>query len=113
MRITLGDRDLFVNVVGGVEVEEPALDLPLCLAIASAYRGVALSSDLAAFGEVGLAGEVRGVGSPQPRIAEAAALGFRRCVLPASDARRLEPSSGQMAVTPVATLSEAIEHLFP
>ncbi len=113
MRITLGDRDLFVNVVGGVEVEEPALDLPLCLAVASAYRGVALSSDLAAFGEVGLAGEVRGVGSPQPRIAEAAALGFRRCVLPASDARRLEPASGQMALTPVATLSEAIEHLFP
>jgi DNA repair protein RadA/Sms len=113
MHITLGDRDLFVNVVGGVEVEEPALDLPLCLAVASAYRGEALSSDLAAFGEVGLAGEVRGVGSPQPRIAEAAALGFRRCVLPASDARRLEPASGPMALTPVATLSEAIEHLFP
>jgi DNA repair protein RadA/Sms len=112
-RMTLGDRDLFVNVVGGVEVEEPALDLPLCLAVASAYRGVAVASDLAAFGEVGLAGEVRGVGSVQVRVAEASALGFTRCLLPASDLKRLEKPPRGLSLEPVGTLAEALEILFP
>jgi DNA repair protein RadA/Sms len=112
-RLTLGDRDLFVNVVGGVEVEEPALDLPLCLAVASAYRNAALPSDLAAFGEVGLAGEVRGVGSAEARIAEAAALGFRRCLLPASDRARVAKAPEGLALEAVTTLGEALETLLP
>jgi DNA repair protein RadA/Sms len=96
-----------------VEVEDPALDLPLCLAVASAYRGRALPADLAAFGEVGLAGEVRGAGSTLPRLQEASALGFARCVLPASDMARLErPPEGVTAV-PVRSLAEAVEILFP
>jgi DNA repair protein RadA/Sms len=112
-RITLGDRDLFVNVVGGVEVDEPALDLPLCLAIASAYRGRAMPSDLAAFGEVGLAGEVRGVGSAQARAAEAAALGFNRCVLPVSDHKRLDRVSQGIKLEPVSRLEDALDLLLP
>lgn len=111
--LTLGDRDLFVNVVGGVELDEPALDLPLCLAVASAYRGQALPPDLAAFGEVGLAGEIRGVGSAQARTAEAAALGFTRCVLPASDHKRLDGVPKGMRLQPVTRLEEAIEILLP
>lgn len=112
-RLTLGDRDLFVNVVGGVEVEEPALDLPLCLAVASAYRNVALPADLAVFGEVGLAGEVRGVGSVEARVAEAAALGFRRCLLPASDRARAGQTPEGLALEAVTTLGEALETLLP
>jgi DNA repair protein RadA/Sms len=113
IRITLGDRDLFVNVVGGVEVEDPALDLPLCLAVASAYRGRALPADLAAFGEVGLAGEVRGAGAPAVRLQEALALGFSRCLLPASDLDRLERAPTGIQAEPVRTLAEAAEILFP
>ena len=112
-RITLGDRDLFVNVVGGVELDEPALDLPLCLAVASAYRGKAMPSDLAAFGEVGLAGEVRGVGSAQARAAEAAALGFTRCVLPVSDFKRLDKAPKGIRLEPVSRLEDALELLLP
>ncbi len=112
-RITLGDRDLFVNVVGGVELDEPALDLPLCLAVASAYRGKAMPSDLAAFGEVGLAGEVRGVGSAQARAAEAAALGFTRCVLPVSDYKRLDKAPKGIRLEPVSRLEDALELLLP
>jgi DNA repair protein RadA/Sms len=109
----LGDRDLFVNVVGGVELDEPALDLPLCLAVASAYRGKAMPSDLAAFGEVGLAGEVRGVGSAQARAAEAAALGFTRCLLPASDHARLDKAPKGIRLEPVSRLEDALELLLP
>ena len=113
MRITLGDKDLFVNVVGGVELEDPALDLPLCLAVASAFRGKALPPDLAAFGEVGLAGEVRGAGSAASRLQEAAALGFTKCLIPASDSARLESPPAGIKADPVRSLSEAVEHLFP
>ena len=112
-RLTLGDRDLFVNVVGGVEVEEPALDLPLCLAVASAYYTKPVGAEVAAFGEVGLAGEVRGVGSPGPRAAEAAALGFRRLLLPASDMERVGKVPKGLHLEPVATLAQAVEKLFP
>ena len=111
-RLTLGDRDLFVNVVGGVEVEEPALDLPLCLAVASAYYGKPIPQELAAFGEVGLAGEVRGVGAPLPRAGEAAALGFKRCLLPSSDLKRVGRHSRGISLEPVSTLAEAVETLF-
>jgi len=110
MHITLGDKDLFVNVVGGVELEEPALDLPLCLAVASAYLGKPLPSDLAAFGEVGLAGEIRGVGSPSERLGEAAALGFSQCLLPLSDKERLADGAGNgIKLKPVKTLAEGVD----
>ncbi len=111
-RMTLGDRDLFVNVVGGVGVEDTALDLPLCLSVASAYRGLAVPGELAAFGEVGLAGEVRGVGSPDLRVMEAAGLGFKRCLLPRSDHERLKKPPKGIKLQAVGTLREAVELLF-
>ncbi|MEJ2367590.1 MAG: magnesium chelatase domain-containing protein, partial [Acidobacteriota bacterium] len=112
-KLTLGDRDLFVNVVGGVAVEEPSLDLPLCLAVASAYRNCPVPQDFVAFGEIGLAGEIRGVGSPQARVMEAKALGFTRCFLPASDLERLERKPKGVLLEPVTTLAEAVEILLP
>lgn len=112
-RMTLGDRDLFVNVVGGVEVEEPGLDLPLCLAVASAYRERALPAELAAFGEVGLAGEVRAVGNGIQRAAEVAALGFTSLILPKSDFDRLGDPPKGITLIPVTTLREAVEASFP
>lgn len=112
LRVTLGDKDLFVNVVGGVELEEPALDLPLCLAVASTYYGKPLPPNLAAFGEVGLAGEVRGVGSVGERVREAQALGFTRGILPASDLERLADRPAGGAWRGVRSVAEAADLLF-
>jgi DNA repair protein RadA/Sms len=80
----LGTKDVFVNVVGGVRVDEPGADLAIALAVASAARGVPTDpAPLACFGEVGLTGELRSVGHPDRRIAEAAKFGLRTVVSPA------------------------------
>jgi DNA repair protein RadA/Sms len=75
-------QDVFVNVAGGVRLAEPASDLGLLAAVASSARGRAVDAHTLCFGEVGLAGEVRAVGRVELRLAEAAKLGFKRCVLP-------------------------------
>jgi len=89
MRLPLHDQDVFLNVAGGLRVDEPAADLAVVAAVASSARGRALADDVAVWGEVGLTGEVRAVGRSEARLREAARQGFRRCVLPASNARGL------------------------
>jgi DNA repair protein RadA/Sms len=79
-----GDRDVFVNLVGGVNVEEPALDVAVAAALISSGADRPLPSELAFFGEVGLLGEIRTVSRPMERLREARALGFTRCAVPAS-----------------------------
>ncbi len=78
----LGSQDVYVSVAGGLRINEPAADLGIALAVASAFRDVALPSSLAAFGELGLSGEVRTVGQPLRRTAEATKLGFSRVLAP-------------------------------
>ena len=75
--------DAYINVIGGLELDEPAADLATVLAIASSFRDLPLGRDLAALGEVGLSGEVRSVSSLNMRLSEIARLGFKRCVIPA------------------------------
>jgi DNA repair protein RadA/Sms len=82
--LRLADRDVFVNVVGGVTVDEPAIDLAVAGAVLSAAGGAPLPADLVLFGELGLLGEVRGVARSEERVKEAGALGFRRCALAAT-----------------------------
>jgi DNA repair protein RadA/Sms len=82
--LALGSQDIIVNVVGGLRVNEPAADLGLALAIASSLRGVAIDPGLVAVGELGLSGELRGVPQLERRLAEAAKLGFQRCLVPKS-----------------------------
>jgi DNA repair protein RadA/Sms len=82
--LPLANQDIHVNVVGGFRVGEPAADLAIALAIASSYRERPVVPDLAAIGEIGLAGDVRRVGHVDRRLAEAGKLGFSRCVLPAT-----------------------------
>lgn len=113
LHITLGDKDLFVNVVGGVALDEPALDLPLCLAVASSFFNRPLPQEMVAFGEVGLSGEVRATGWAKERSAEALALGFTRCVMPATDLDRLKEKDGSMNYMAVSSLEEAGAGLFP
>jgi DNA repair protein RadA/Sms len=94
MGLRLVERDLFLNVVGGVRVDEPAVDLGVVAAIASSYLDRPLPADLLVVGEVGLTGEVRAVGRVEARLREGASLGFRRAVVPAGSARQLPPIDG-------------------
>jgi len=84
--LALGSSDVFVNVAGGVRVDEPAADLAVALAVVSAQRGEALPARLAGFGEIGLTGGLRPVSHAGPRLAEAAKLGVRTLVVPAGTA---------------------------
>lgn len=82
--IRLGDQDVFVNVIGGLQINEPASDLAVAAAIASSFRNRPVAADIAIVGEVGLSGELRAVGHLETRLKEAAKLGFKRCLLPTS-----------------------------
>jgi DNA repair protein RadA/Sms len=84
------DRDVFVNVAGGLKLTEPAIDLGVAVAIASSARGRAIDAKTVLFGEIGLAGEVRAVPLTEQRLAEAARLGFTRAIVPAQNAARLD-----------------------
>jgi DNA repair protein RadA/Sms len=82
--LRLHDQDVFVNVVGGLRINEPAADLSVAVAIASSYRDTPVAHDLAIMGEIGLSGELRSISQPRKRLNEAARLGFKRCLLPRS-----------------------------
>jgi len=105
----LAGRDLFVNVAGGFELDDPAADLAALAAIASSLEGIPLPPRLAIFGEVGLTGEVRTVGRAAERLQEAARLGFARAVLPAGNGAT---APAGLALSAVRTLPEAIGVLF-
>jgi DNA repair protein RadA/Sms len=102
--MSLGSFDVYASVAGGLRVIEPAADLGVALAIASAFRGVALPADGVAFGELGLSGEVRPVAQRSRRIAEAHRLGFSTVVAPPGDA----PRRDGLRVTPVRDVASAI-----
>lgn len=82
--LQINDCDAYLNIAGGIKINEPALDLGIVMAVVSSYKNKAIDDKTVAFGEVGLAGEIRSVSMAQNRIAEAAKLGFTRCILPAS-----------------------------
>jgi len=100
--------DLFVNVAGGLTLDDPASDLACALSLASSFRDRAVDPRTLVLGEVGLAGEVRAVVQAEARLAEAARLGFTRAILPAGNARHAEVPEGMEAVG-VETVSEALD----
>lgn len=107
----LGDQDIFINVVGGIRIDEPAADLAIAVAIASSFRNRPVHADLALMGEVGLSGELRSVGQLGRRLHEAAKLGFTRALAPRSALQRQHgerlPSS--IEVIGVRTLHDALD----
>src|SRR6266545_340524 len=103
-RVSFGGHDVFAATAGGVRLTEPAADLAVCLALASAARDWHVPADLVAFGEVGLGGEVRPIPQLGRRLAEASRLGFRRALVPTADPAK----AGGMAITPIASVSEAL-----
>ena len=83
-KLRLSDKDIYINVVGGLKIQDAAADLAICLAIASAVAGRKLSEDFVVFGEVGLGGEIRSAFRPDQRISEAKKLGFTNAIAPAT-----------------------------
>ena len=106
----LGD-DVFVNIAGGLEVDEPAVDLGLVTAIASSFRNQPIDPQTAVFGEVGLTGEVRGATQASVRAREAQALGFKRIIIPTSNTQGLERLLG-LRVVGVRSVEDALAELF-
>jgi DNA repair protein RadA/Sms len=106
--LALSNQDVYVNVVGGMKVSEPAIDLGVCLAIASSFREKVISSELVAIGEVGLSGELRRVGQAERRIAEAAKLGFSRCLLPVAMKPARGNATSAIELMTVNSLREAV-----
>ena len=102
--------DAYLNVVGGLELTEPADDLPVALALISSLKDTPVPEGLVAFGEVGLAGEIRGVSHCEARVAEAARLGFTRVLVPYHNLKSLSPRS-DIEVVGVRTVREAYEQL--
>ncbi|WP_316673338.1 DNA repair protein RadA [uncultured Tolumonas sp.] len=107
--IQMSDQDVFINVVGGVKVEETSADLALIAAMVSSFRDNPLPKDLIIFGEVGLSGEIRPVPSGQERLQEAAKHGFRQAIIPKANMPKHEITG--MKIMPVTCLQEAIELL--
>ena len=100
--------DAYINVIGGLHLDEPGADLPVALAIASSYRDVPIADDLVAIGEVGLTGEVRAVSHLSQRLGEVARLGFHKCMIPRNGSEKVEIPQG-LTVYRVRNLREAIE----
>ncbi|HXJ32445.1 MAG TPA: DNA repair protein RadA [Candidatus Eisenbacteria bacterium] len=109
-RVRLYDQDVFLNVAGGLRVDEPAADLAVVAAVASSASGKALPNDVVLWGEVGLTGEVRSVARADARLREAGRLGFERCILPAGNLRGL-PTEGARphGIASLGDLFEALE----
>jgi DNA repair protein RadA/Sms len=111
MGLQMHGHDVFVNVAGGVRVDEPAADLGVVVAVASSFLDKPVDPHTLIVGEVGLAGEVRAIGQAEARVREGAKLGFRRCVLPESSRRQL-PAIDAVEVVGVQSLAEAWDLLF-
>ncbi len=110
--LRISGQDIFMNVAGGVRIEEPAIDLGISTSLASSLLNRPVESDVVVFGEIGLAGEVRGVSQVELRLKEAEKLGFRKCVLPRINLERLKRSDSNVSLIGVGSIEKAIEVLF-
>ncbi len=104
------NMDAYINIVGGMKLDEPALDLTIAMALVSSLKDYALRDDVLAFGEIGLAGEIRGVSHCEQRIREASRLGFSKCIIPKSNLKNVSASvKKEIEVIGVKTIREAFE----
>ena len=106
--LKLGLFDAYLNVIGGLRLDEPGADLPVVLALASSYRDTPIADDLVAIGEVGLTGEIRTVSHMNQRLGEVSRLGFTKCIIPRGGSEKLEIPKG-LTVYRVRNIREAIE----
>ncbi len=108
--LNLQNQDAYVNIIGGIRLDEPAVDLALALAIASAFRNRPIDNAIVAIGEVGLTGELRAVNQIERRIAEAKKLGFKACLIPQANTKNLKVPQG-MKILPAKNLTEALGYI--
>lgn len=109
--LQLYDQDCYINIAGGLKIVEPAADLGLCIAVASALKNKCVPVDVAVFGEVGLTGEVRSVSNPQQRINEALRSGFKRIIMPGKSAKGLKIKE-EIELIPIERLSQGLKILW-
>ncbi len=106
----LGEQDVFVNVIGGLRISEPAADLAVAAAVTSSLRDAPVRADTVLIGEVGLSGELRMVGQMSARLREAAKLGFRTAIVPRRIRRSGEPWPEGIQIIEARSLREALSH---
>lgn len=107
-----GNLDVYLNIVGGFRLDEPAGDLSVALAVYSGYYDIAISEKLIAFGEIGLGGEVRNTSNISQRIIEAERLGFTECIIPKQSLRSIDPSKYNMHIYGVSSLRQAFSVIY-
>ncbi|MCM1509024.1 MAG: DNA repair protein RadA, partial [Ruminococcus flavefaciens] len=106
------NMDTYINVVGGMKLDEPALDLTIAMALVSSLKDYALRDDVLAFGEIGLAGEIRAISHCEQRVKEASRLGFKRCIVPKHNLRSISANlQGEIEIIGVRTIRQAFEAL--
>ncbi len=108
--LQLGSHDSYVNIAGGIKVNEPALDLSIITALASSFRDVPVNDDTIVFGEVGLTGEVRGITQCDQRVIEASKMGFTTCIIPKANLKHLDKIKG-IKIIGVKTVEEALQYV--
>ena len=108
--LALGNQDVYLNLAGGIKINEPALDLGIILAAASSFKNISIDKCIVAIGEVGLTGEVRAVNMIEKRIKEIEKLGFKKCIIPESN-KKLLKDSYKLDIIGVKNIQEAINYL--
>ena len=107
--LQMGEYDAYVNLAGGMKIAEPSLDLGICLALISSFRNRPIGSDVVAFGEVGLSGEVRSVNMGEARVSEARKLGFKTCIVPSALAGKLKKTFNDIEIIGVSSVADAMK----
>lgn len=107
------NQDVYMNAMGGIRLNEPAVDLALCSALASAYKNVPVDKYTAVFGEVGLTGEVRGVTFAEKRVNECVKMGFKRVIFPAKNFKSVKKFEDKIDLVPVRYVNQMFSKLFP
>lgn len=106
----LGNQDVYLNVVGGLRLNEPSIDLGILLVTASSYKNIAIPKDMVIIGEVGLTGEVRRINLIEKRLKEAEKLGFKKCIIPESNKKDLKDTF-KLDIIPVKDVNEAMKKI--
>ena len=108
--LMMGGQDIYVNVVGGIKINEPAIDLGICCVTASSFKNIAIPKDTVIMGEVGLTGEVRRINMIEKRLKEAEKLGYKTCIIPENNKKYLEDSY-KLEIIGVKTITDALKSL--
>ncbi|HQY19871.1 MAG TPA: magnesium chelatase domain-containing protein, partial [Ignavibacteria bacterium] len=110
--IFLNKSDIFLNIAGGIKIEEPATDLAVAMSIYSSFRDIPVDSETVLLGEIGLSGEVRTISYAERRITEAAKLGFKRIIIPKGNLKNINSKKFNAEVTGVEKINDAVDKLF-